>query len=343
MPETLIIYQLDGDPFFNTNVTIAAEFVVDITDDDTTLEGNDSDGSTQFSVTPALAAAGFIGTSQNFNTFETYSGTVGGAPVTFTLLQFSGVDFMVVTSGPAGLGVGATIEGTVNGSITTAPPVEFNTLPDFACFTTGSRILTYSGQRAIDTLKPGDLILVADGTYQPVRWIGRRTLSVDELWRAPHLKPVRIKAGALSENIPANDVLVSPQHRISVTAPDMELLFEAKLMLTTAKSMINGIEVLQDHTVSDVEYIHILFDKHQLVNVDGFWSESFYPGQCTMAAMTQKTRRELLELFPTLDTNNFNYGPTILPVLKPFEADLLKKKIAPLSFSTVGSSLEANA
>ncbi|WP_120501633.1 Hint domain-containing protein [Roseovarius sp. EL26] len=320
---TLTVYQLNGDPFFNTDVTITDEFVVDVTDDDTTLDGNDTN-SAQFTVTPALAAAGFTGTSQNFGTFETYSGSVGGTPVTFTLLQFNGAQFMVVTSGPAGLNINDTITGTANGSITTPPPTPYTSLPDFTCFTEGSRILTASGQQAIETLKPGEQVLVSDGTLQTVRWIGRRTLSANDLRRHPHLKPIRIKAGTFGHNMPAIDVLVSPQHRIAITSPDMELLFEETQMLATANSLIDGGDVLQDEQASAVTYIHILFDQHQLVNVEGFWSESFYPGPCSMDAMALETRNELLEIFPILADKHIGYGPTILPVLKPFEVALIQ-------------------
>ncbi|KPN62068.1 hypothetical protein AKJ29_00005 [Aliiroseovarius crassostreae] len=72
------ILEIDNDPLGSTNVTVLNAYQVEIIDDDDTLEDPDADGSQQLDVS---SVPGFLGNSTNFQTFETYSGDVGGSPV----------------------------------------------------------------------------------------------------------------------------------------------------------------------------------------------------------------------------------------------------------------------
>ncbi len=311
------ILEINADPLSSTNVTVLNAFQVAVIDNDDTLEDPDADGGAQLDVS---GVPGFIGNSTNFQTFETYSGTVGGSPVTFTLLQFSNPQYIIVTSGNAN--VGDTIANT-NNTIITAPPVDYDTLPSFVCFTAGSLILTPSGERRIETLRPGDPVIVADGSSRPVRWIGRRHLSSAELRQSPRFCPIRIGKDSLSPGCPARDLLVSPQHRIVVSSHQMQLYFGDGVMLAPAKGLVDGQSVTQDPPDQDVEYVHILFDQHELVQVEGLWSETFFPGDTSLDAMARETKRELFELFPELMSRDGPFGETVLPVLKPREVQML--------------------
>ena len=58
---------------------------------------------------------------------------------------------------------------------------------------------------------------------------------------------------------------------------------------------LDGVE---QRAAAPVTYIHLMFDRHQIVLSDGAWSESFQPGDLTLAGMDQAQRDELLALFP---------------------------------------------
>ena len=45
----------------------------------------------------------------------------------------------------------------------------------FNCFATGTTILTPQGERAIETLKPGDRVMTHDGRSTPVIWVARQS------------------------------------------------------------------------------------------------------------------------------------------------------------------------
>ncbi len=66
------------------------------------------------------------------------------------------------------------------------------TPPPVPCFVAGTPIDTASGPRAIETLRPGDLVRTLDHGLQPLRWIGVRRVT-----GLGSFAPVRIAAGAL--------------------------------------------------------------------------------------------------------------------------------------------------
>ena len=92
---------------------------------------------------------------------------------------------------------------------------DLGTAEPVSCFAAGTAISTPDGEVAVETLKAGDMVLTADGAVRPVRWLGRQTVSMrfgDPL----RIAPVRIKAGALDENVPARDLVLSPDHALLV-------------------------------------------------------------------------------------------------------------------------------
>ena len=169
-----------------------------------------------------------------------------------------------------------------------------------SCFTPGTRILTRKGQVAIERLKAGDLVLTRDHGLQPIRWIGARRLDAAELADDPTLQPVLIRRGALGQGCPARDMLVSRQHRMLLTGARAELLFGSDEVLVRALHLVSlpGIDAVE---VPAVTYLHLLFDRHQIVLADSAWSESFQPGDRSLGGLDAAERTELFKIFPDLD------------------------------------------
>ena len=314
---SIVIYELDADPFGSEDVTVISSFTVDILDDDTLLEDPDSGGEVQFDTS---ALPDFIGNSTDFETFETYSGEVDDEPVTFTLVQFTDRQYMFVTEGS--VQVGQTIEGTNNGA-TTAPPSAYQDLPDFVCFTSGSLIETPNGFQPIEDLRKGDLVTVSNREAKPIIWIGRRNVTMRDLVQFPHLRPVTIPAHAFGEGSPCVDLRVSQQHRLALTSPSAELLFGEGDVLVPACFLVDDGVGRLDRVRGQVEFIHILLADHELVNVDGLWAETLFIGDTTENALSLDTHRELSDLFRGLDVKGSFNGRTRLRVLKRFEFNAL--------------------
>ena len=190
------------------------------------------------------------------------------------------------------------------------------------CFTAGSLIDTALGPRRIETVSPGDEIRTLDHGLQTLRWIGRRVVSTAEQIRHPALCPVEIEKSTLGPQSPLRRTLVSPQHRLLLSAGAIAALFDQPHMLCAAISLIGRRGVRQLPPGNSVEYIHILFDRHEVVFVDGHASESFFPNQDGLSALSPLARAELFALFPELESAAL---PLAYPVMSHAEAALLNQ------------------
>ena len=177
------------------------------------------------------------------------------------------------------------------------PPDDWTPIP---CFTAGVRLATAKGQRPVEKLAIGDLVQTADNGLQPVRWIGMRTLDAVDLAANPQLRPIRIRKGALGDRLPKRDLLVSPQHRMMVRSDVAQALFGTDEVLVAAKHLLalDGVEVAEDLT--EITYVHLLFDRHEVVYAEGAQSESLYTGEQALRAVGDPARAEIFALFPEL-------------------------------------------
>ncbi|RMC36691.1 hemolysin [Paracoccus alkanivorans] len=168
------------------------------------------------------------------------------------------------------------------------------------CFTRGVAITVRDGQKPVEDLAVGDLVLTRDNGLQPIRWIGSRKVDGIFLECNPKLRPIRIRAGALGRNTPASDLIVSPQHRILVRSKLAQRMFGIDEVLVAARQLldVDGIEIARD--MPEVEYFHFMFDDHQLVLANGAETESLYAGPGALKAVGPAARDEILALFPEL-------------------------------------------
>jgi hypothetical protein len=193
--------------------------------------------------------------------------------------------------------------------------VGFVTVDQVPCFVAGTGIATPSGVVAVETLRPGDLVLTRDEGAQPLRWVGSRSVAA-----SCDFAPVRIAAGTFGAH---GELWLSPQHRVLVRDPMAELLFGDVEVLVAAKDLVNGGSVRQVEG-GEVEYVHILFERHQVVWSEGLASESFLPGPQVLRGMAPPVMAEILQLFPELDPHTgCGYGAAARRLLKGHEARVL--------------------
>ncbi|MDO9526868.1 MAG: Hint domain-containing protein, partial [Gemmobacter sp.] len=241
----------------------------------------------------------------------------GDAPINFGPGEALTLSEVLATYGKGSYSVnGSSLSGTVGEvKFDGFEKVAFTVSPNVACFTHGTRIQTDRGEVAIQDLVPGDLVLTLDNGYQPLRWIGSTTRSA-----VGALAPILIRAGALGND---HDLRVSPQHRMLLRGWQAALLFAETEVLVTAKSLVNDLTILRQEG-GLVTYVHILFDRHEIVFAEGAASESFHPGEQVWAALDQDTRNEVLDLFPHLLAYGLSaYGPTARLSLRDYEARAL--------------------
>ena len=200
-----------------------------------------------------------------------------------------------------------------NGTITDTGFVNATSVP---CFVAGTLIATPDGDRRAETLLPGDLVMTKDEGAQPLRWIGSRRVAA-----MGDFAPIHIRANTLGQH---RDLLVSPLHRVLIKDNLAELLFGEAEVLVAARDLVN------DHSITrreggEVTYVHLLFDRHQVVFSEGLETESFLPGPQTAHSFEAEVVAEIYSIFPELDPETgAGYPMAARRTLKRYEAELLR-------------------
>lgn len=245
-------------------------------------------------------------------------------PVTGATYQIVGVTFNTGTSpgDPFGTPYFTPLDGTVltaaefGNTVQLSPAQQPIPVAAFLppCFTTGTLIDTVDGTRAVETLQPGDLVRTADEGMQSLLEIERRTFSAQGKYA-----PVLIRKGALGNT---RDLRVSQEHRMLITGWRAEMATGSHEVLVAAKHLVNGNDIVIEEGKT-VEYIHLLFDRHQIVFAEGIASESYLPAFAVDRAEAG-VNRETLDLFPDLVRKSAGFAKAVRPVAKRREALLLR-------------------
>ncbi len=223
-------------------------------------------------------------------TFEDGQGTLGvpgGATADGTLADFARGDAILLQSDglPATLShAGNTLDVSEDGGVVdrfalvgqdytdasfTLSDVgpTFTITTDAPCFCAGTLILTDRGERAVETLQPGDLVVTRrDGidTLMPVRWVGQRRLHVARHPEPEQVAPIRILRDAVAPGIPCRELRVSPDHAVFLDD-----------MLVQARQLVNGMTIRRDAACAVVTYHHVELDRHAVLIADGLACESY--------------------------------------------------------------------
>ena len=138
---------------------------------------------------------------------------------------------------------------------------------DALCFAAGTRIRTARGDRAVESLREGDMVVTVSGgeqSLQPVKWIGRRRFHLSAHPRPETVSPIRIQRHAFAENVPYSDLVVSPDHAIYA---------DGKLIC--ARQLVNGTTIRQELGQRSVTYFHVELESHAILLAEGLPSESY--------------------------------------------------------------------
>jgi hypothetical protein len=174
------------------------------------------------------------------------------------------------------------------------------------CFTLGTLIETPSGPVPVERLRAGDLVVTLDHGPRPLAWVG-----VSERRATGRHAPIRFERGALG----AHDALeLSAQHRVLVASPLARLWFGASEVLVKARDLVNGRSIRRREDGLPVTYVHLLFERHEVVCGNGLWSESYQPGWLSLEGFDRDCREELLHLFPGLANRS---APACFPSARP--------------------------
>ncbi len=205
-------------------------------------------------------------------------------------------------------------------SSTGASDIGFVNVDQVPCFVAGTRIKTPQGLVPVEELQVGDLVITQDNGAQPLRWTGSRTVAA-----TGDFAPIQIAANTFGRH---RTLLLSPLHRVLIRDSLSDILFGEPEVLVAARDLVN------DQSVRRIEggrvtYVHILFDRHEVVYSEGLATESFLPGPQISRSFEAEIVEEICTLFPEIDPETgAGYGPAARPCLKPYEARLLLSRRA---------------
>lgn len=134
------------------------------------------------------------------------------------------------------------------------------------CFLKGTQILTPQGERSIEDLQIGDLVLTVSGEAKPIKWVGRMRFERkgQSSWDDA-VAPIRIARGAFNGDLPRNDLYVSFGHRFLINGS-----------LIPAGDLINGSSITRIKSASSdaFEYLHIELEDHEVILANGVPAET---------------------------------------------------------------------
>jgi hypothetical protein len=219
-------------------------------------------------VGPELGAQGAITNDGTFiydNAIFTTAGTgdtgnTNGIDLAGLLFNVGGQEYNLYTNNGSFI--------LVDGANTGAKDVLTLTSTDAPCFCAGTMILTDRGEVAVEELNMGDHVVTHTGAVEAIRWIGRRAVA-SRFADPMTAMPVRIAAGAIADQVPTRDVLLSPCHAVLVDG----ILAEAGALVNSG---VNSGSISRESAMAEVfTYYHIELASHALIMVDGMAAETF--------------------------------------------------------------------
>lgn len=131
-------------------------------------------------------------------------------------------------------------------------------------FAAGTEIATESGVTLVEELKIGDMVRTFDGRDVAVKWIGRQTVST-KFGPSERLTPVKFSAGALGENLPTKDLIVTADHALLIGDT-----------LCAADALVNGTTIARTHDLGETFTVyHVETEEHEVILANGVAAETF--------------------------------------------------------------------
>lgn len=182
-------------------------------------------------------------------------------------------------------------------------------------FTRGTMITLATGaQKPVEALVTGDRVLTRDDGPQPIRWIGQTTTRA-----VGAFAPICIAARTLNN---ADDLLVSPDHRLFVYQRRDHLGAGRAEVLVRARHLVNG-DTITRREGGFVDYFQMLFDRHQIIYAQGIAAESMLVDTRTQAAVPQDMTDRLMTGHSRSDAGALEVHGALLN--RPDAAEVLRR------------------
>jgi len=179
-----------------------------------------------------VSGSTFADALANFNN----AGTIDLAAVAFVSGASATLSGTTLTLTDGGFTEQFTLAAAAPGSqyVVTSDGVSGTNITD-VCFLRGTRIAVPGGERAIETLSPGDSVVTISGAARRIVWIGQGKVLATRARRTA-ATPVIVRKGALADNVPNADLRVTRAHS-----------FYLDNVLIPAEFLVNHRSILRIH------------------------------------------------------------------------------------------------
>lgn len=160
-----------------------------------------------------------------------------------------------------------------------------------SCYAPGTLISTTDGPKAVEQIKPGDILHCARGGFSTVRWVWSGDQPLDDL--DLQQMPVLIQKGALGDDIPSADLIVSGQHRMAVGLNGQLNDAFCAPYLVPAKALVDLPRIRFLAGQRSITWRHFVCDEHCVVFANGTASESMLLGPQVIKSLNHFQKRRL--------------------------------------------------
>jgi|GEM_PF-3402626 len=162
-----------------------------------------------------------------------------------------------------------------------------------ACAGAGAMVITRGGAKPIEALTQGDMLLTRDNGFQPLLW----QKSIRKASATP--MTVEIEMDAMGSGIPGSAVHVSGRQGVLLTCPEVQEKFGTAEILVRAGDLLHldGVREVQ----ADLGGVVLMMTRHELINVNGLWIDSFVPDAESRKNLTDEDSANIARLVPGLN------------------------------------------
>jgi Hint domain len=129
------------------------------------------------------------------------------------------------------------------------------------CFLAGTKILTDSGETAVENLRAGDRVRTVSGQWRAIKrvidWSAQRAPNRD--W-TDDVAPIKICRSALAPNVPQRDLYLSPSHALYLDG-----------VLVCVGGLVNNCSIVRcsKGDADRLSYFHLELEDHQVIFAEG--------------------------------------------------------------------------
>ena len=170
----------------------------------------------------------------------------------------------------------------------------------------GANLRTPCGERRVEFLRRGDLVVTRDNGLQAVTLIWTRTITAAELAADPSLAPVTLAPRAIGPMMPQKALMVGGAHRLLIPGWRIDDEDDGENCLVAARD-VDGLELGSEVIDADLTYYNIVFDSAQVFCANGLPVESFTPTEDSMLNIPKVAKEDMHRAFPDLGPKFTDY------------------------------------